>query len=85
MKKFIKDEMNIKDIINAIDLNYVLYTGSEANPGGNVIRLEYDGSSILDLAEISGLDYYSNDYVVLSITEDISGTRYIYLKEIPMN
>jgi len=89
MKKFIKDEMNIKDIINSVDLNSVLYTtGISAldinTPLGNIIVVEYDGSTILDLAELDGLDYFNNEYVVLSISQVVDNKRYIYLKEIPM-
>ena len=48
MKKFIKDEMNINDIINPIDLNKVLYTVDSTKLGinkslGNIIVVEYDG------------------------------------------
>jgi len=85
MKKFIKDEMNINDIMNPTDLNYALYSGTELVPEGNIIRKEYDGSSILDLAKLNNLDYFNYDYVTLSITEEYDGTRYIYLKQIPMN
>ena len=89
MKKFIKDEMNIKDIINSVDLNSVLYaTGISAldinTPLGYIIVVEYDGSTILDLAELDGLDYFNNEYVVLSISQVVDNKRYIYLKEIPM-
>jgi hypothetical protein len=89
MKKFIKDEMNIKDIINSVDLNKVLYTTDATAldigvPLGNVIVVEYDESTVLDLAELNGLNYFDNEYVVLSITEVIDNKRYIYLKEIPM-
>ena len=84
MKKFIKDEMNIKDIINHIDLNKVLYTTDGTalaldTPLGNVIVVAYNNESILDLAELVGLDYFNNEYVVLSISDG-----YIYLKQIPM-
>jgi hypothetical protein len=89
MRKFIKDEMNIKDIINSIDLNSILYTTDVTalaigTPLGNVIVLEYDGKTTLDLAELTGLDYFNNEYVVLSISEIVGDKRYIYLKEIPM-
>lgn len=86
MKKFIKDEINIKDIINHVDLNKVLYEGtlSVGNPAGNVIVLQYDNKTVLDLAELNGLNYFDNEYIVLSISESVNGVRYIYLKQIPM-
>lgn len=89
MKKFIKDEMNIKDIINVVDLNTILYTTNSTkldieNSLGNVIVLQYDNSTVLDLAKINGLNYFDNEYIVLSISESVLGVRYIYLKQIPM-
>jgi len=90
MKKFIKDEMNIKDIISRVDLNAVIYTTDETGlavgtPLGNVIVLEYDGKTSLDLADLIGIDYFNNEYVVLSISRVQPDTkRYIYLKQIPM-
>lgn len=90
MKKFIKDEMNIKDIINVVDLNTILYTTDSTkldigNPLGNVIVLEYDGKTSLDLVDLSGLDHFNYEYVVLSITKlQVDNKRYIYLKQIPM-
>lgn len=90
MKKFIKDEMNIKDIIKHVDLNTVLYTTSNddklaiGKPLGNIIVMEYNGKSTLDLAELPNLDYFNYEYIVLSITKVVAGTRHIYLKQIPM-
>jgi len=90
MKKLIKDEMNIKDIINHIDLNTILYTVAEGSklkedqPLGNVIVVEYNDESILDLTDLPDLDYFNNDYLVLSITKIEDTKRYIYLKQIPM-
>lgn len=87
MKKLIKDEMNINDIINHLDLNAVLYTGGLAvgNPVGNVIMVEYNNESLLDLASLPGLDYFNNEYIVLSISQvEVDTKRYIYLKQIPM-
>jgi hypothetical protein len=52
---------------------------------GNIIVVEYDGKTALDLADLPGLDHFNNDYIVLSISaEDEANKRYIYLKQIPM-
>lgn len=89
MKKLIYDEMNIKDIINHVNLNLVLYTTDSTKlavgvPLDNVIMLEYDGKTSLDLAELSGLDHFQVEYVVLSISKVEDGKRYICLKKIQM-
>ncbi len=89
MKKLVLDEMNINDIIHPVDLNEVLYSdtaiGDNTSPVGNIIKLEYDGKSIVDLAEQAGLDTFNNEYIVLSISSvQQDNKRYVYLKQIPM-
>lgn len=78
MKKLILDEMNIKDIMNPIDLNEALY-GEFTDT--NIIKVDYlNNETFIDLNEISGIDMFNNDYVVLAKT----ATK-MYLKEIPIN
>jgi len=90
MKKLIFDEMNIKDLMYPVDLNEALYTtGTESlslgNSVGNVIMVEYNGQSQLDLMNLEDLDFYNNEYIVLSLGEQgEDNKRYIYLKKIPM-
>jgi hypothetical protein len=87
MKKLILDEMNINDIINRVDLDELLYTTDSLGVShiGNIIKLEYDGKSIIDLADLTGLDTFNNEYIVLSISSiEPDNKRYIYLKQIPM-
>lgn len=90
MKRLIMDQLNINDIINHVDLDKVLYTVdgtalAVGTPLGNVIIVEYNDESVLDLVNLIGLDYFNNDYIVLSISKVEADTkRYIYLKQIPM-
>ncbi len=76
MKKLILDEMNIKDIMNPIDLNVALY-GTFTNT--NIIEVDYNNETFIDLNGITGIDMFNNDYVVLAKTVDK-----MYLKKIPI-
>lgn len=83
MKKLILDEMNIKDIMNPIDLNVALYETYAINETftttTNIIEVVHDNKTFIDLNEISGIDMFNNDYVVLAKTD----TK-MYLKKIPI-
>lgn len=76
MKKLILDEMNIKDIMNPIDLNVALY-GTFTDT--NIIVVDYDNQTFIDLNEIAGIDMFNNDYIVLAKTDNK-----MYLKKIPI-
>lgn len=76
MKKLILDEMNIKDIMNPIDLNVALY-GIFTDT--NIIKVDYGNETFIDLNEIAGIDMFNNDYIVLAKTVDK-----MYLKKIPI-
>ncbi len=84
MKKLILDEMNIKDIMNPIDLNEALY-GEFTSPetftkATNIIKVNYDDETFIDLYKIAGIDMFNNDYIVIAKTDDE-----MYLKKIPIN
>lgn len=83
MKKLILDEMNIKDIMNPIDLNEALYGTSTTNEtfttDTNIIEVVYKNETFIDLNEIEGIDMFNNDYIVIAKTD----TK-MYLKEIPI-
>lgn len=76
MKKLILDEMNIKDIMNPIDLNVALY-GTFTDT--NIIKVDYNNETFIDLNEIEGIDMFNNDYVVIAKTD-----TEMYLKKIPI-
>lgn len=76
MKKLILDEMNIKDIMNPIDLNNALY-GEFTDT--NIIEVNYDNETFIDLNEIAGIDMFNNDYIVIAKT-----ANKMYLKKIPI-
>lgn len=76
MKKLILDEMNIKDIMKPIDLNVALY-GTFTDT--NIIVVDYDNQTFIDLNEIAGIDMFNNDYIVLAKTDNK-----MYLKKIPI-
>lgn len=76
MKKLILDEMNIKDIMNPIDLNVALY-GTFTDT--NIIKVDYNNQTFIDLNEIEGIDMFNNDYIVLAKSADK-----MYLKKIPI-
>ena len=77
MKKLILDEMNIKDIMNPIDLNVALYGEFKDT---NIIEVIHDDKTFIDLYKIEDIDMFNNDYVVIAKTD----TK-MYLKEIPIN
>lgn len=83
MKKLILDEMNIKDIMNPIDLNEALYGTSTTNEtfttNTNIIEVVHDDKTFIDLYKIEDIDMFNNDYVVIAKTD----TK-MYLKEIPI-
>lgn len=76
MKKLILDEMNIKDIMNPIDLNVALY-GTFTDT--NIIKVDYNDQTFIDLYKIAGIDMFNNDYIVIAKTDDE-----MYLKKIPI-
>lgn len=77
MKKLILDEMNIKDIMNPIDLNVALYGTFTST---NIIEVNYlNNETFIDLNKIAGIDMFNNDYVVIAKTD-----TEMYLKKIPM-
>lgn len=96
MKKLILDEMNIKDIMNPIDLNEALYPTPTTPPTTtNIIEVVYDDETFIDLSEITvpdpdpedepetepeGIDMFNNDYIVIAKTDNK-----MYLKKIPIN
>lgn len=76
MKKLILDEMNIKDIMNPIDLNVALYGTFTST---NIIEVIHGNKTFIDLNEIAGIDMFNNDYIVIAKTDDE-----MYLKKIPI-
>lgn len=76
MKKLILDEMNIKDIMNPIDLNVALY-GTFTDT--NIIKVDYNDQTFIDLYKIAEIDMFNNDYIVIAKTDDE-----MYLKKIPI-
>lgn len=76
MKKLILDEMNIKDIMNPIDLNKALYGTFTST---NIIKVVHDDKTFIDLYKIEDIDMFNNDYVVIAKTD----TK-MYLKKIPI-
>lgn len=79
MKRLILDEMNIKDIMNPIDHNELLY-GLQDNT--NVVSHTYNIiPTFLDLytEDTEDLDYFNNEYIVIAM----SGNK-IHFKKIPI-
>lgn len=76
MKRLILDEMNIKDIMNPIDHDELLY-GSQVYT--NVVSHTYNSNpTFLDLYT-EDLDYFNNEYIVIAM----SGNK-IHFKKIPI-
>lgn len=81
MKKLIKDEMNIKDIMNPINHNELIY-GNLSNT--NIIELTYSDETFPDIYSVPGIDYFNNEYVIVAVDKSDGSNKKIYLKEIPI-